>query len=456
MYGGEACGYVVEFEHRLEMYRAGDTDVFGDMQIIRELCHPDIAMIPRVGDHSTVGPREAAVCSAICSGEHGDSRCSSELFRSWSAGGESGGWSRMWTYADGAGQTVSSTVGRAGEGLHAAEFEETTPRARNVARRCLRRRRTSPNSRPEWQHHGFVTEPRVDDYLYSLLPPRDAVLAEMEEQATKRRIPIVGPVVARVLHQLALIINAKSVFEMGSAIGYSTIWWARAVGGAGRVIYTDGDRKNADEARAYFERAGVSDQSPSGRETALELLSEQEQEFDIIFNDIDKEDCPRAFAQRCLTEEGRCSSRMTSYGAARWWRRHAGYGHQGDPGAKSGAVQLSPDVFTTILPVRDGLAVAERDSRSNLVVRWSVAVISGTTFMGPFVSQESSCAIRVARLWFPSRANRGPLYRGTFATFTARRRGFQYNFAHRAPGRGTTGVVIHMIPSAEADARACG
>ena len=46
---------------------------------------------------------------------------------------------------------------------------------------------------------------------------------------------------------------------MGSAIGYSTIWWARAVGEGGRVIYTDGDRKNADEARGYFERAGVAD-----------------------------------------------------------------------------------------------------------------------------------------------------------------------------------------------------
>jgi hypothetical protein len=108
-----------------------------------------------------------------------------------------------------------------------AEFAKKDPTTR--AERCgdvFQREENVSERRPEWQHHGFVTEPRVDDYLYSLLPPRDAVLAEMEAQATQRRIPIVGPVVARVLHQLALMINAKSVFEMGSAIGYSTIWWA--------------------------------------------------------------------------------------------------------------------------------------------------------------------------------------------------------------------------------------
>ena len=98
----------------------------------------------------------------------------------------------------------------------------------------------------------------VEDYLYSMLPPRDEVLAEMEAEAAKRKIPIVGPAVGRILYQLALMIGAKKVFELGSAIGYSTIWWARAVGEGGRVIYTDGDRKNADEARRYFDRAGVS------------------------------------------------------------------------------------------------------------------------------------------------------------------------------------------------------
>jgi L-ascorbate metabolism protein UlaG (beta-lactamase superfamily) len=59
VYGGEACGYVIEFANGLKIYHAGDTNVFGDMQIIRELYAPEIAMLP-IGDHYTMSPREAA------------------------------------------------------------------------------------------------------------------------------------------------------------------------------------------------------------------------------------------------------------------------------------------------------------------------------------------------------------------------------------------------------------
>jgi L-ascorbate metabolism protein UlaG (beta-lactamase superfamily) len=59
IYGGEACGYVLEFEGGLKIYHAGDTNVFGDMRIIHELYAPDIAMIP-IGDLFTMGPDEAA------------------------------------------------------------------------------------------------------------------------------------------------------------------------------------------------------------------------------------------------------------------------------------------------------------------------------------------------------------------------------------------------------------
>lgn len=59
LYGGEACGYVLEFENGVRLYHAGDTNVFGDMAIIHELYHPEIAMLP-VGDLFTMSPKEAA------------------------------------------------------------------------------------------------------------------------------------------------------------------------------------------------------------------------------------------------------------------------------------------------------------------------------------------------------------------------------------------------------------
>lgn len=210
--------------------------------------------------------------------------------------------------------------------------------------------------KPRWMMHGITSGP-VEQYLYSLLPPRDEVLAAMEAEADKRDIPIVGPLVGRVLHQLAVIHNAKTVFELGSAIGYSTIWWARAVGDSGKVIYTDGDRKNADEARGYFERAGVADRIAVKVGDALELLSEQKQSFDIIFCDVDKEDYPRAY--RLAVPRLRKGGLLVADNVL-WSGRVA----DKNPDASTRAIlefnrliYNSSELFTTILPIRDGIAV---------------------------------------------------------------------------------------------------
>jgi len=206
---------------------------------------------------------------------------------------------------------------------------------------------------------GGITVGAVEDYLYSLLPPRDEVLTEMETEAARREVPIVGPAVARVLYQLALMIGAKSVFEMGSAIGYSTIWWARAVGDKGRFIYTDGDSKNAEQARQYFERARVSNRITVHVGDALEIRSEQKQEFDIIFNDVDKEDYPRVF--RIAIPKLRKGGLFVTDNVL-WSGKVA---QKNPPDAATKAILEfnrllygSPDLFTTILPIRDGVAVA--------------------------------------------------------------------------------------------------
>jgi predicted O-methyltransferase YrrM len=203
-----------------------------------------------------------------------------------------------------------------------------------------------------------ITNEAVDNYLYAMLPPRDEVLAEIEAEAAKRKIPIVGPAVGRILHQLALMIGAKTVFEMGSAIGYSTIWWARAVGEGGLVFYTDGDHKNADEARGYFDRAGVASRINVATGDALELLSEHKQEFDIIFNDVDKEDYPRVF--RLAVPRLRKGGLFVTDNVL-WSGRVA----EKDPDKTTKAIlefnrllYSSQDLFTTILPIRDGVAVA--------------------------------------------------------------------------------------------------
>jgi predicted O-methyltransferase YrrM len=210
-----------------------------------------------------------------------------------------------------------------------------------------------------WRHYNFTTAGPVDDYLYSMLPKRDAVLVEMEEYATEHEVPIVGPAVASVLQQLALMINARSVFELGSAIGYSTIWWAQAVGEKGHVIYTDGDPKNAERARGYFTRAGVSSRIKIHTGDALEYLSEQKQEFDVIFNDVDKDDYPRVL--RLVGPRLRKGGLFITDNVL--WSGRVAEKNPSDARTKAilefnRKLYDSKEFYTTILPIRDGLAVA--------------------------------------------------------------------------------------------------
>jgi caffeoyl-CoA O-methyltransferase len=215
------------------------------------------------------------------------------------------------------------------------------------------------DDRPSWRHYNFTTAGPVDDYLYSMLPKREPVLAEMEEYASAHNVPIVGPAVARVLQQLATMINARTVFELGSAIGYSTIWWAQVVGDQGRVIYTDGDSKNAERASSYFARAGVSNRITLHTGDALEFLSEQKQQFDIVFNDVDKEDYPRVL--HLVAPRLRKGGLFITDNVL--WSGRVAERNPADATTKA-ILQFNrklydaTEFYTTILPIRDGLAVA--------------------------------------------------------------------------------------------------
>lgn len=138
----------------------------------------------------------------------------------------------------------------------------------------------------------MIVNPEIERYIESLLPQRDAVLREMEDYASQYKVPIIGPAVATMLAGLVRMTAAKRIFELGSAIGYSTIWLARAAGEGAEVHYSDGSSANAERAREYFRRAGVEERITIHVGDALQALSGVEGQFDCIFNDVDKEGYP--------------------------------------------------------------------------------------------------------------------------------------------------------------------
>jgi len=202
----------------------------------------------------------------------------------------------------------------------------------------------------------------LDDYLLSVLPPRDAVLERMEAEAARRRIPIVGPAVGRLLAQYAMLVVARRVFELGSAIGYSTIWLARAVGPEGHVFYTDGLEENAAEARRNLEEAGVADRVTVLVGDALTRLGETDGDFDLVFNDVDKEGYPDV-ARRAVPRLKVGGLLVTDN--VLWGGRLRLPACEDD--AETAAIRefnrlcyANPDLETTIVPLRDGVSVARR------------------------------------------------------------------------------------------------
>ena len=139
-----------------------------------------------------------------------------------------------------------------------------------------------------------ISYDKVQDYLTSLVPPRELELQKMEEYAEEKGFPIIGPVCGYYCYQLARMINAKSIFELGSGYGYSTAWFAKAVkeNGGGIVHHTVWDEDLSKRAQGHLSALGSADLVEFHIAEAVETLRQTDGPFDIIFNDIDKEGYP--------------------------------------------------------------------------------------------------------------------------------------------------------------------
>jgi len=128
------------------------------------------------------------------------------------------------------------------------------------------------------------------EFFRHLVPRRDALLLDLEAEADREAIPIVGPVVGQMLSLLVRVSRAKQVLELGTATAYSSIWIARACReNHGHLLTMEFSTELAARARANLRKAGLTACAEVRQGDALEMMKHADLQFDMIFMDIDKE-----------------------------------------------------------------------------------------------------------------------------------------------------------------------
>ncbi|MEA2550317.1 MAG: caffeoyl-CoA O-methyltransferase [Actinomycetota bacterium] len=210
-----------------------------------------------------------------------------------------------------------------------------------------------------------IVDPRIDSYMAGRLARFDEpVLLEMEAEAARRHFPIVGRNVGVTLEVLARSIGARRMIELGSGFGYSGYWHCRAIGHSGELHLTDGDPANETAARDYLGRAGLWDPVTYHVGDAVEALNALDGEFDLIYDDIDKDGYPAAW--RAAGERIRVGGLYVCDNVL--WSGRVPDGGE-DPDAVTDAIRehnalIAADerYVSTIIPTRDGVMVAVRIS----------------------------------------------------------------------------------------------
>ncbi len=203
-----------------------------------------------------------------------------------------------------------------------------------------------------------IVSEAIESYLQRTEPSQDPILLEMEERARRDHFPIVGPLVGRILHQLARIGGATRILELGSGFGYSGYWFASALGDDGQIILTDASDQNLTSAKDHFQRGGIPCQLECRSGDALETMDSLPGSFDIVFNDVDKHAYPLVFekAARRLRPGGMLiSDNVLIRGEVLT---------PSDEENVQGILEYtrlifnSPDFFSSIIPIRDGISIS--------------------------------------------------------------------------------------------------
>ena len=133
-----------------------------------------------------------------------------------------------------------------------------------------------------------INETYITEYLHTLFPQKDSFLKEMEAYADKFAVPIIHPEVRALLEVLCKIHKPKRILEVGTAIGYSALVFAKQLPEDGRVITIEREPDMTQLAISNIEKAGFDDKIRVIEGEALEVLSCLDSKFDLIFIDAAK------------------------------------------------------------------------------------------------------------------------------------------------------------------------
>jgi len=205
----------------------------------------------------------------------------------------------------------------------------------------------------------FRTELR--EYLDGLVGERPSELQKMEAYAQEHNFPIVGPASGQYCYQVARMIGAQRVFELGSGYGYSTAWFARAVqkNGGGEVYHVVWEEKLTRMARQHLSALGFDDLVQYRTGEAVGILRQTAGPFDLIFNDIDKEGYPDSLP--VIEEKLRPGGVLIIDNMI--WNGRVWDDNNHDEATEgirefTRRITTSPNWITSLVPIRDGLIVA--------------------------------------------------------------------------------------------------
>jgi len=201
------------------------------------------------------------------------------------------------------------------------------------------------------------------EYLENLEGHSYPVLVEMERLAKEKDFPIIGHQCGRRIAILAYAIGAKKVFEIGSGFGYSTLWFAIAVGDGGEVVHTEFDEKNSTLAREFLKKAGLDRRCRFLNGDGYLLLQNEQGPFDCILIDCDKRQYPSALQE--ATVKLRVGGFLFAHNAI-WSGRVASQEEEPSTVAirkYNEEILRHPELLSYIDPVHDGLAVSVKVPR---------------------------------------------------------------------------------------------